>query len=110
MAKSRRKRKGLHLTDKRHPITGVLGCFAGIISGCSFLGACIASGQAYGKAGLEVGIVAVCCFVLSIAGFGMAFFSLRQENIRTLFPTIASILNGLLMVFYLFLYMWGVFV
>lgn len=111
MAKSRRrKRKGLHLTDKKHPVTGIVGCLAGIVSGGGFLGACFISGQAHGKAGLEVGIMAVLCFVFSIVGFGMAWISLRQENIRTLFPTLASILNGLLMIFYLFLYMWGVFV
>lgn len=108
--KRKRRRKGLHLTDKRHPLPGVLGCLAGLISLGGFIGTCFISGQAQGKAGLEVGVAAVGCFAMSVAGFCMAWVSLRQENIRTLFPTLSSILNGLLMIFYLFLYMWGVFV
>lgn len=108
-AGKRRGRKGqsLHLTDKRHPASAILATALGAVSVMLFIGLCWVSGQSHGKAGLLVGLFGIGCFCLSVAGFVLAWISLHQENIRPLFPTIASVLNGLSVVFYLLLYLWG---
>lgn len=60
-----------------------------------------------GHAGLLVGFVGICSLVVAGVGFVLAWISLHQEDIRPHFPTIASICNGLLVIFYLMLYIWG---
>ena len=49
----------------------------------------------------------LCSLVVAGVGFVLAWTSLHQEDIRPHFPTIASICNGLLVIFYLMLYIWG---
>ena len=85
MARKKKERESsLHLTDKHHPASG-----------------------SNGHAGLLVGFVGICSLVVAGVGFVLAWISLHQEDIRPHFPTIASICNGLLVIFYLMLYIWG---
>ena len=60
-----------------------------------------------GKAGLLIGLGGFICIIISGIGFLAAWASLHQENIRPLFPTIASVVNGLSVVFYFVLYIYG---
>ncbi len=105
----RRKREndGLRLTDKRHPGLGILSTVLALASLILFGAVCFVSGTNRGNSGLGVGLVGVLCFLISIAGFICAWISLHQENIRPHFPTIGSVLNGLMMIMYLMLYIWG---
>ncbi len=107
--KGHKKEKGeLRLTDKRHPMSGIASSILAIISFVSFAAACIISGLDAGNAGLGIGLIGVSCFLVSTAGFIMAWISLHQENIRPLFPTIGSVANGLLIILYMILYILGV--
>lgn len=108
--RKKRKQSSLHLTDKKHPVFAIIATILVVVSLGVFLGACIWSGQSHGKAGIYVGLVGIFSFALSIVGFVLSWISLHQDNIRPLFPTIASVANGLLIIFYLLLYMWGTFV
>ena len=106
----KKKRKGqssLHLTDKRHPLTGILAACLGVISIVGFLLLCFLSSESHGHAGAAVGLAGLGCFAVSLAGFALSWISLRQENIRPVFPTIAAIINGLAVVFYSVLYILG---
>lgn len=105
--KKGQKQSSLHLTDKRHPVSGIFAAFIGIVSVVFFIVLCFISSQSHGKAGIMVGFGGICCFVLSLFGFMVSWASLRRENIRPLFPSIAAIINGLSMVFYLVLYILG---
>lgn len=98
----------LRLTDKRHPVYGVASTVLAGISFVSFAAACIISGKNGGNAGAGIGIIGILCFLLSTAGFIMAWISLHQENIRPLFPTIGSMVNGILIIVYMILYILGV--
>ncbi len=108
-ARERKKRKdqSLHLTDKRHPGLAIFATFAGVASVVLFFVLCFISSRSHGQAGLFVGFAGIGCFCLSLLGFLCAWASLHQENIRPLFPTISSVINGVSVVFYLFLYIWG---
>jgi hypothetical protein len=105
--KKRRKKQSLHLTDKKHPGYAILATILGVVSIVVFIVLCFISSQSHGKAGILIGLAGMGCVLFSLIGFIAAWITLHQENIRPLFPTIASVLNGLLMVFYLLLYLWG---
>lgn len=107
LKKKQQKQSSLHLTDKRHPVSGVFAALLGMASVIWFIALCFISSQSHGKAGLMVGVGGICCFVLSLTGFIVSWLSLQRENIRPLFPSIAAIINGLSMVFYLVLYILG---
>ena len=106
-----RKQEGeLRLTDKKHPITGIVSTIIGVVTVLLFAGICFFSGTEGGSAGMVVGVLGLLCFVLSVTGFVLAWISLHQENIRTLFPTIGSILNGIQVVGYMLLYFLGTYI
>lgn len=105
--KRKRENDGLRLTDKRHPGLGILSTVLAGISLVIFCGVCLLSGQNRGNLGLSAGVLGLVCFGISVAGFICAWVSLHLENIRTLFPTIGSMANGLMVVMYLILYAWG---
>ncbi len=107
--RKKKKRKSLQLTDKKHPASAIVALGFGILSLGIFAAVCLASSGSNGHAGLYAGAVGLLCFFLSIVGFVISWMSLRKDNIRPLFPTLASLLNGILLVFYLFLYILGTF-
>lgn len=107
--KRRRKRKSLHLTDKKHPMLAIMATGLGIFSIILFCVFCFVSGTDKGKSGLLIGLGGLLCMGLSVIGFLTSWASLHQENIRPLFPTIASVVNGLCVVFYFVLYIYGMF-
>lgn len=107
--KGHKKESGeLRLTDKRHPVSGIASSVLAAVSFISFAAACIISGSNGGNAGLGIGLIGILCFLVSITGFIMAWISLHQENIRPLFPTIGSLVNGILVIIYMILYILGV--
>lgn len=107
--KGHKKESGeLRLTDKRHPISGIVSSILAVVSFVSFAAACIMSGMNGGNAGFGIGLVGISCFLVSITGFIIAWISLHQENIRSLFPTAGSLVNGILIIIYMVLYILGV--
>lgn len=102
-----RTNEGLRLTDKKHPKGAILSTILAVISIGIFALLCFLSGESNGNSGLEAGILGILCFCISIAGFILAWISLHQENIRPFFPTIGALANGLMMLFYLMVYIWG---
>ena len=84
MIKKKRKKDGLHLTDKKHPKQGIASTILGLLSLVLFLVLCILSGQAGGNAGIWIGIWGVVLAVINIWGFVLGMISLKLENIRQL--------------------------
>lgn len=108
MAKGKKGRESsLHLTDKRHPLSGIIATLLAFVSAGIFGFICVVASKSNGHAGLFAGVVGILCLIIAAAGFILAWFSLHQDNIRPHFPTIASICNGLLVIFYMMLYIWG---
>ena len=105
--KRKERESSLHLTDKHHPLLGIVATLLAVLSAGMFGAACVAASGSNGHAGLLVGFVGICSLVVAGVGFVLAWISLHQEDIRPHFPTIASICNGLLVIFYLMLYIWG---
>ena len=103
MIKKKRKKDGLHLTDKKHPKQGIASTILGLLS----LVLCILSGQAGGNAGIWIGIWGVVLAVINIWGFVLGMISLKLENIRQLFPSLGVIINGLMVLMYLVIYIIG---
>lgn len=108
--KKRKEKSALRLSDKKHPVSAIVATGIGVVSLLFFLVICVISSESDGNAGVLIGAGGILCFVLSVTGFIMAWMSLHMENIRVKYPTIAAVLNGLLMVCYFLLYMWGMFV
>ncbi len=109
MAGKRKKKKEgeLHLSDKKHPPLGIASAIFGIISFAVFAAICIISGKQKGQADITVGFIGVLCFIISLIGFIMAWISLHKDDIKPVFPTIGSLINGLLIIIYMLLYIWG---
>lgn len=105
--RKKRENEGLRLTDKRHPPMAILACGLAVLSLGIFAVLCFMSGETNGHSGLEAGIMGILCALISITGFVLAWISLNQDNIRTLFPTIAAVFNGLLVLLYLIVYILG---
>ncbi len=103
----KKEKSALHLSDKKHPVSGIVATGIGVVSLFLFLVICFISSESNGNGGILIGAGGMLCFALSVAGFILSWLSLHIENIRPHFPTVAAILNGLLMVFYFLLYMWG---
>lgn len=102
-----RTNEGLRLTDKRHPREAVIATAIGVVSIVVFGVLCFMSGESRGTSGIEAGAVGILCFATSITGFIVSWVSLHKENIRPLFPTIGVLVNGLTVLFYLLVYIWG---
>ncbi len=98
---------GLHLTDKRHPGQAIWATVMGIASIVIFLVLCYMSGREKGNAGIEIGFAGSACTLLSIWGFSLAWFSLKLDNIRQLFPSLGVVINGIMILLYLLIYIWG---
>jgi hypothetical protein len=105
--RKKRKKDGLRLTDKKHPIQGIWSTILGILSIVIFLILCIMSGEARGASGIEIGFMGLLCGAISIAGFALALLALRLENIRQLFPSLGVVINGLMILLYLIVYIVG---
>ena len=106
--KKKRKKEGeLRLTDKKHPISGIWSVLVGIFAFIMFIVTCFMSGDGGGNGGMIVGVVGILCFIISITGFILSWMSLRKENIRYLFPTIGAVVNGLQIIGYMVIYIWG---
>lgn len=105
--KGKRRKEGLRLTDKKHPKQGIWATALGVLSIVIFLVLCFMSGEARGKSGIEIGFMGLLCVLVSLAGFVLAWLSLRLENIRQLFPSLGVIINGLMLLLYLIVYILG---
>jgi hypothetical protein len=105
--RKKRKKEGLRLTDKKHPVQGIWSTVLGILSLVMFLILCIMSGEEGGASGIEIGFMGIFCGVVSIAGFILALLALRRENIRQLFPSLGVVINGLMILLYLLVYIAG---
>ncbi len=103
----KRKKDGLRLTDKKHPRGGIAATGLALLSMIIFMIVCFHSGESRGNSGIEAGVIGIFCFLVSIGGFILAWLTLRLDNIRTVFPSIGVVLNGLLMLFYLIVYILG---
>ncbi|MDE6853351.1 MAG: hypothetical protein K2J67_12865 [Lachnospiraceae bacterium] len=105
--KKRQKESSLHLTDKHHPPLAIAATVLALVSVGLFGAVCISAGESDGQAGLVAGLLGMVCLLIAAVGFVMSWISLHQDDIRPLFPTIASVSNGLLVIFYMALYIWG---
>jgi hypothetical protein len=105
--RKRRKKDGLRLTDKKHPIQGIWSAILGFLSVILFLVLCVMSGAAGGASGIEIGFLGFLCAAVSVFGFVLAMLSLRLENIRQFFPSVGVVTNGLMILLYLLVYIVG---
>ena len=87
MARKKKERESsLHLTDKHHPLLGIVATLLAVLSAGMFGSACVAASGSNGHAGLLVGFVGICSLV--VAGVGFVLFDLclhqtfycRKEN------------------------------
>lgn len=107
--KKRKNRSSLHLTDKRHPKTAIVSVILAVLSVLVFFGACAFSSTSKGNASLSIGFVGLLSVCLAIAGFVLGFISLHKSDIRHIVPSVAALVNGLIIIFYMILYIWGTF-
>ncbi len=97
----------LKLSAKKHPVKGIVSTILAVLSLLLFVAACILAGVKNGKAPMYVGIMGFMSFIIAIIGTTLAWMSLREPDIRVIFPSIGGIINGLSLLLYLIIYIWG---
>lgn len=105
--KRHERESSLHLTAKHHPRRAIIATLLGLLSLGVFAAVCISAGNSDGHAGFLSGVIGMFCLLIAAFGFVLSCFSLYEDNIRPLFPTISSLLNGLLVILYMLVYIWG---
>ena len=74
MARKKKERESsLHLTDKHHPLLGIVATLLAVLSAGMFGSACVAASGSNGHAGLLVGFVGICSLVVAGVGFVLAW-------------------------------------
>ena len=71
MARKKKERESsLHLTDKHHPLLGIVATLLAVLSAGMFGSACVAASGSNGHAGLLVGFVGICSLVVDQSSSG----------------------------------------
>ncbi|MCR5587856.1 MAG: DUF6142 family protein [Lachnospiraceae bacterium] len=109
--KSRRRKvqneDSLKLTAKKHPKKGIISTILAVLSLVVFIIACVISSNASGGAPIAIGYLGFSSLVISVVGVILAWMSLREPDIRVVFPSIGGMVNILLTFFYIVVYIWG---
>ena len=81
MARKKKERESsLHLTDKHHPLLGIVATLLAVLSAGMFGAACVAASGSNGHAGLLVGFVGICSLVVAENHYVWQFIFLMRKK------------------------------
>lgn len=98
---------GLDFKKKAPSKNGIVSCIFGMAAMAVFIAASIISAKADGDAGEPVGFMGISSALLCIVGLVFASDGMREREVGYLFPVIGAVLNGLLLVYLFWLYIYG---
>ena len=104
----KRNKDMIRFSGRKHTRLGIMSAIIGIVVVLGFLAISIVSGLAEGKGGFLLGVIGLCIFALSIAGFVLSYKAFQQKDIFYRFPIIGVILNGTMTVILLIIYILGI--
>lgn len=98
----------IHFSGRRHTKMGIASTIVGSIVILGFLAISMISGLADGKGGIILGIMGFLLFFLAIFGFVLSYKAFRKKDVFYRFPVIGAILNGLMLILFLVIYLFGI--
>lgn len=107
MGKRARSRSNFKFSDRIHPITGIISVALAVLSSVMIIGLFVSSSQSDGKGGILLGLAGLLALIISSVGMFFSVIALKKEDIHYRFPVLGAILNGLLIIIYLILYIYG---
>ncbi len=107
-AQSMRLLKKYKFSDKNQTLGGIISTVLGTISLCLLIYGVYISFKANGKAGVEVGSIALCSFMLAVFGCVIGLISFKESDKFYLFSKIGSLLCGILSVFMMAVLLMGI--
>lgn len=103
----KKRREALRVSVKRIPVSVYAALLIAIVSIVSFLAMCIISACNKGNAGLVAGFVPILAALFNVIGLVLAYSCFKMEDVRNKVVSIATILNGFMIIMYLLLYILG---
>ncbi len=102
-----RKRNKIKFQIGRQSVRAIIGLIFGVLSIILTTALIILSIKSGGEISTGLAIVAVIVNLISIAGFILALLALYIKDVRTTIPIIALILNGITVLVYIIIYIFG---
>lgn len=101
------KKRKIQFTDRIHPFRGILSTIIGVISIVMMFALFIASGKDKGHGGEIYGYLGTFNMLAAVIGFIFGVQCYRMEDIYILYPTVGTVLNGLVSFSLMALYILG---
>lgn len=105
---SKRKRRAVKFTDKKHSVKGIISFAIGLFSCIAFIIISYLSSLSGGKGGIGFGVAGILLFGLTIEGLVLGVKSSKEKEILYLAPVAGLILNGFFVCLYFILYIMGI--
>lgn len=103
----KKRREALRASVKKIPVSVYIALLISFISIISFLVICIVSATKKGNAGLIAGFVPIVAALFNVIGLVLSYSCFKMDDIRSKVVSIATILNGFMVIIYLLLYILG---
>lgn len=107
LKKKVKNKKKLKIVTTKVPSTVIVSLCIGLVSFAAFVTMCIISAVNLGKAGLIVGIIPIAATACNIFGFMLSYRMLKKDDVKIGWVSAAAFLNGVLVLLYMILYIWG---
>lgn len=110
MDREKKKSSNYKFTDKIHPPKAIASVGLAVLTLVLFCVACYLSFQNRGSGTMSVGVLGILAFLCSLAGLFLGIKSIRtKQEIHYRFPVLGIGGNGILAIFFLLMYILGVY-
>jgi hypothetical protein len=105
----RAKKKNIKFTDRNHAVNGIISTILGGISLVLMLVLVLLSYSQAGNAGVYTGSIGLVAMIVSIVGLFVGISSFKERESYYLFSKIGSLLNIMIITFWIAIYVIGTF-
>ncbi|MBE5938455.1 MAG: hypothetical protein E7265_10555 [Lachnospiraceae bacterium] len=104
----KKRRKAMRVSASKVPLSIYFSLAVGILSLISFFLVCAIAAANKGAAGIWVGTVPLIAGLANIFALIIAYKGFKMDDVRSKWVSVASIINGIMIILYLLLYIIGI--
>jgi hypothetical protein len=105
--KIKRDKDMIRFSGRKHSATGIWSAITGILAVLGFAAISSVSGAMGGKGGIILGFSGVFLLLLAAFGFYLSCKAFKQRDVFYRFPVIGGILNGVMIIVFIVIYIYG---
>jgi hypothetical protein len=105
--KIKRDKDMIRFSGRKHPSIGIWSAVIGILTVLGFVAISSVSGAMNGKGGVILGFLGVLLLALAVFGFYLSCKAFKQRDVFYRFPVIGSVLNGVMIIVFIVVYIYG---